>query len=45
RGRQLYAEGCGECHGADGFGYGAYGGPNLTDQIWLYGGSRTVSAR
>lgn len=42
RGRQLYAEGCGECHGADGFGYGAYGGPNLTDQIWLYGGSRTA---
>ena len=31
---------CAECHGADGFGYAPYGGPNLTDDIWLYGGDR-----
>jgi cytochrome c oxidase cbb3-type subunit 3 len=42
RGKQLYAQGCGECHGADGFGYGPYGGPNLTDDVWLYGGSRAA---
>lgn len=31
---------CTECHAEDGFGYPPYGGPNLTDDIWLYGGSR-----
>jgi cytochrome c oxidase cbb3-type subunit 3 len=31
---------CVECHAEDGFGYQPYGGPNLTDDIWLYGGSR-----
>lgn len=42
RGQQLYAQGCAECHGADGFGYGPYGGPNLTDDVWLYGGTRAA---
>jgi cytochrome c oxidase cbb3-type subunit 3 len=42
RGKQLYAQGCGECHAADGFGYGPYGGPNLTDDVWLFGGSRAA---
>lgn len=31
---------CTECHADDGFGYPPYGGPNLTDDIWLYGGDR-----
>jgi cytochrome c oxidase cbb3-type subunit 3 len=30
---------CGVCHGADGTGNTALGAPNLTDDIWLYGGS------
>ncbi|WP_354624797.1 cytochrome-c oxidase, cbb3-type subunit III [Psychromonas sp. MME2] len=31
---------CAACHGADGKGNHALGAPNLTDNIWLYGGSR-----
>jgi len=31
---------CTECHGEDGFGYKPYGGPDLTDDVWLYGGDR-----
>ena len=30
---------CGACHGADGKGNQAIGAPNLTDDIWLYGGT------
>lgn len=30
---------CAACHGADGKGMQAVGAPNLTDNIWLYGGS------
>jgi cytochrome c oxidase cbb3-type subunit 3 len=45
RGGKLYGEGCAECHGADGFGYGPYGGPDLTDDVWLYGGSRAAIIR
>lgn len=30
---------CVACHGADGKGNQALGAPNLTDNIWLYGGS------
>ena len=30
---------CGACHSADGKGNQAIGAPNLTDDIWLYGGS------
>jgi len=30
---------CAACHGADGTGNPALGAPNLTDKIWLYGGS------
>jgi cytochrome c oxidase cbb3-type subunit 3 len=30
---------CSACHGADGRGNPALGAPNLTDNIWLYGGS------
>ena len=31
---------CVECHGPDGRGYKPYGGPDLTDDIWIYGGDR-----
>jgi len=30
---------CAACHGADAHGNQAIGAPNLTDKIWLYGGS------
>lgn len=33
---------CAACHGADGTGNTALGAPNLTDNIWLYGGSRAA---
>lgn len=32
---------CAGCHGMDGKGLAAVGAPNLTDDIWLYGGSLT----
>ena len=28
------------CHGEDGQGLREFGAPNLTDQIWLFGGER-----
>lgn len=31
---------CAGCHGADGRGMHAVGAPNLTDTVWLYGGSK-----
>lgn len=31
---------CAACHGADGTGNPALGAPNLTDDVWLYGGSQ-----
>lgn len=31
---------CAPCHGQDGKGNQAIGAPNLTDKIWLFGGSR-----
>ena len=36
---------CAACHGADGKGNQAIGAPNLTDDIWLYGGSTRRYAR
>src|SRR5690606_21497418 len=30
---------CAACHAADGSGNQALGAPNLTDKVWLYGGS------
>ena len=38
-GAVLYDEQCSACHGVEGMGDVAVGAPNLTDAIWLYGGS------
>ena len=36
----LYQQQCASCHGANGQGDRTQGAPNLTDQEWLFGGSR-----
>lgn len=41
-GGQLFATYCAACHGPDGTGNQTLGAPNLTDGIWLYGGSPTL---
>ena len=41
-GKTHYATYCAACHGAEGTGNTALGAPNLTDDIWLYGGSPGV---
>ena len=41
-GSQVFAQNCAVCHGADGKGGQAFGAPNLTDDTWLYGGSKGV---
>jgi cytochrome c oxidase cbb3-type subunit III len=44
-GATVWAEaGCNGCHMDDGTGDRAQGAPNLTDAIWLYGGSREAIA-
>ncbi len=40
RGKEKYVMLCVACHGADGTGNQALGAPDLTDNVWLYGGSR-----
>lgn len=37
-GKQIFALYCASCHMPDGTGNQAMGAPNLTDNIWLYGG-------
>src|SRR3989344_3137464 len=39
-GKEKFQQLCVACHGADGKGMQALGAPNLTDNIWLYGGSK-----
>ena len=39
RGKTQFGQ-CVECHGPEGTGYKPYGGPDLTDDIWFYGGDR-----
>ncbi|WP_308368246.1 MULTISPECIES: cytochrome-c oxidase, cbb3-type subunit III [unclassified Microbulbifer] len=39
-GQKIFGSVCYVCHGPDGKGNQAMGAPNLTDNIWLYGGSR-----
>jgi cytochrome c oxidase cbb3-type subunit 3 len=43
-GKRKYLQFCIACHAADGKGNAAVGAPNLTDDIWLYGGSSDVIA-
>ena len=38
-GKQLFADNCAACHGDDGEGNRELGAPDLTDAIWLYGGT------
>lgn len=40
RSAQLYQEQCAVCHGTTGAGDRTVGAPSLTDDVWLYGGSR-----
>ncbi len=40
RGKKLFAENCVSCHGDAGKGMLEQGAPDLTDGIWLYGGSK-----
>jgi cytochrome c oxidase cbb3-type subunit 3 len=42
RGQKVFAEQCVTCHGEGGKGLQEFGAPNLTDAIWLYGGSRAA---
>jgi cytochrome c oxidase cbb3-type subunit III len=39
RGKAKFDTVCAACHGADAKGNPALGAPNLTDKVWLYGGS------
>jgi cytochrome c oxidase cbb3-type subunit 3 len=40
RGQEIFAEQCASCHGNSGEGMVELGGPDLADQIWLYGGGK-----
>ncbi len=44
-GKMLFDQQCFVCHGADAKGNIAMGAPDLTDNIWLYGGSATSIAK
>jgi cytochrome c oxidase cbb3-type subunit III len=39
-GSEIFNKNCVVCHGAEGKGNPMFGAPNLTDDIWLYGGSQ-----
>jgi cytochrome c oxidase cbb3-type subunit 3 len=39
-GAEIFEEQCAACHGEDGKGLPEVGGPNLSDDIWLYGGTK-----
>lgn len=40
RGEKLYQNACATCHGPGGKGNKGMGAPNLTNDVWLYGGDR-----
>ena len=41
-GRPKFAENCAACHMPDGTGMQALGAPNLSDKLWLHGGSESA---
>lgn len=41
-GKALFESNCAACHMPDGKGMAAMGAPNLTDKVWLYGGSEAA---
>jgi len=41
-GKEKFQQLCVACHGPEGKGNQAMGAPNLTDNIWLYGGSKKI---
>ena len=40
KGKQIFDKNCAICHGPEGKGNQDIGAPNLTDNIWLYGGTQ-----
>ncbi|HUW74445.1 MAG TPA: cytochrome-c oxidase, cbb3-type subunit III [Methyloceanibacter sp.] len=42
RGAKIFAANCAACHGPDGKGNQALGAPNLSDELWLYGGDKST---
>jgi cytochrome c oxidase cbb3-type subunit 3 len=40
RGTKIFADNCAPCHGAEGKGNQNLGAPDLTDELWLYGGDK-----
>jgi cytochrome c oxidase cbb3-type subunit III len=42
RGQDGFAQNCVACHGAQGKGNAAMGAPDLTDSVWLHGGSEAL---
>ena len=41
-GKPVFMQNCAACHGPEGKGNTAVGAPNLTDEVWLYGGSEAT---
>ncbi len=39
QGKEIFKNQCASCHGDNGKGMHEFGAPNLTDKIWLYGGT------
>lgn len=44
RGKEKFEQTCVSCHNADGKGNPAMGAPNLTDKVWIYGGTDATIA-